>query len=84
MTLKKLAIKENLLMVRFWGKIFGTEKDYLIAQTIVNTTHRDKSTNEQESIGTGANKYTFFVTNSILDDWQELPQVTPDMIKCAR
>eukprot|EP00041_Stephanoeca_diplocostata_P008024 m.115188 g.115188 ORF g.115188 m.115188 type:complete len:494 (+) comp17138_c0_seq1:269-1750(+) len=32
LALKKLVVEQPVTDVRFWGKIFGTEKDYLIAQ----------------------------------------------------
>lgn len=34
LALKKLVAEQPVADVRFWGKIFGTQKDYLIAQCI--------------------------------------------------
>ena len=32
----------------------------------------------------GMNKYTFWVSNSILEDWYELPDINPDQINASR
>jgi len=37
-----------------------------------------------EPKGEGANFYTFWVSHNVLEDWFELPLVTPDQIKAAR
>ncbi|XP_014095097.2 radial spoke head protein 6 homolog A isoform X2 [Bactrocera oleae] len=37
-----------------------------------------------ETVGTGANRYSYFVVNSVSDDWMELPMVTPSQIKVSR
>ncbi|XP_067617594.1 radial spoke head protein 6 homolog A [Eurosta solidaginis] len=37
-----------------------------------------------EIVGTGANRYSYFVVNSVSDDWIELPMVTPQQINTCR
>ncbi|XP_054726156.1 radial spoke head protein 6 homolog A [Anastrepha obliqua] len=37
-----------------------------------------------ELVGEGANRYSYFVVNSVSDDWIELPMVTPGQIKACR
>ncbi|XP_039963511.1 radial spoke head protein 4 homolog A-like [Bactrocera tryoni] len=37
-----------------------------------------------ETVGTGANRFSYFVVNSVSDDWMELPMVTPSQIKVSR
>jgi len=70
--------------LRFWGKMLCSKHDYFVAQGSVSTKNRDKAPLGQEDCGQGTNKYTFWVTNNsiflmkVLDNWIELPQVTPD------
>jgi hypothetical protein len=55
--------------IKFFGKIFGSQKDYWIAQgTIVG--EEEKSKNPlKEKRGEGANTHIFWVTENLLKDW---------------
>ncbi|XP_011205397.1 radial spoke head protein 4 homolog A isoform X1 [Bactrocera dorsalis] len=37
-----------------------------------------------ETVGSGANRFSYFVVNSVSDDWMELPMVTPSQIQVSR
>jgi radial spoke head protein 4/6 len=37
-----------------------------------------------EPKGTGANKWTFWVSNDLTSEWTELPVVTPTQLRIAR
>jgi radial spoke head protein 4/6 len=37
-----------------------------------------------EPKGTGANKWTFWVSNDLISEWTELPVVTPTQLRIAR
>ncbi|XP_036322636.1 radial spoke head protein 4 homolog A [Rhagoletis pomonella] len=37
-----------------------------------------------EIVGTGTNRFSYFVVNSVSDDWIELPMVTPKQINASR
>ena len=37
-----------------------------------------------ESRGTGVNKYTYFCTTNLLNEWTELPLVYPEHIRAAK
>ena len=98
LALKQLVDKHQLETVRFWGKIFGTEQNYYIAEVKFqenkdeeeeeaeeakeeeNDEKDDKEEDEQdpipkpaykpppvipkEEVGTGANKFVYFVCNA--------------------
>ncbi len=36
-SLKRLAVLSGANQLRFWGKIYGTQRDYLIAEGILET-----------------------------------------------
>ncbi len=37
-----------------------------------------------EPRGSGVNKFTYFATNDLLSEWQELPLATPEFLQLAR
>ena len=56
--------------------------DYYIAQTCIQDTYPDKIDDDVEKRGQeGVNKYIYWVSNDILEDWIELPLITPKHIK---
>jgi len=84
-SLTKLAAKTNAKELRFWGKILGTQADYYVAEGLLDNEYSDDiPTPDTEPPGTGCNRLTFWVTNNVLDDWFELPLVTPEQIRVAR
>lgn len=126
--MKRLLEKKGLLSVRFFGKIFGTVKNYYIlecdpkpseggdeeeagdaaaegdAEAAEGEESGDGEAGEQngaemqnkkkpspyapaEKTGTGSNRYVYYVSNSpvaLPEQWVQLPNVTPEMVMCAR
>lgn len=72
--------------VRFWGKVSGTAKDYYVVEAKCAEL-KDKDgvdLKRVEALGTGANEYVYFASNSAAGRWTQLPAVTPEQIVLAR
>lgn len=81
------ASNKDILSVRFFGKIFGTQKDYYVVETkMAPPAEKEKvdPKTKQEPRGTGANEFVYYVTNSLLKEWEALPDVLPEQIITAR
>ena len=68
----------------FSGKIFGTNADYWIAS---GSLHEPAEANQDADIeprGTGCNQIVYWVTDNLLNDWIQLPDVKPAHIVAAR
>ena len=78
-SLKALAAKSGASQIRFWGKIYGIEKDYYIAEGNVEGGGEEGGEGEKpadmEARGAGVNKYVYWATSSPLDDWIQLPDL---------
>jgi radial spoke head protein 4A len=62
--LKKFVSTRNAPQVRFWGKIFGTKKDYYIIEADVELENQEEiQENHEPRKEVGVNKKTYFVTN---------------------
>lgn len=62
---KKLAEKTKASNLRFWGKIFGTQADYYVAEGRVSDEFADAIPDKTyEPAGVGVNRMTYWVTNS--------------------
>lgn len=70
--------------LRLWGKIYGKQRDYLICETVMPPTKEKPSDPTLEVRGTGCNEYVYWVTDSVLLDWVQLPEVSPEQIKIAK
>ena len=70
--------------LRFAGKIFGTSQDYWIAIGRLPTAEEESGDPTAEARGKGVNETVFWVTDNLLNDWIQLPDCTPNHIKCAR
>ena len=70
--------------LRFAGKIFGSSQDYWIAIGRLSTAEEDSKDASAEPRGKGINEVVFWVTDNLLNDWIQLPDCTPQQIKCAR
>ena len=68
-SMKKLALMSGATQLRFWGKIYGTQKDYWIVEGELNKSEEKPSDDTQELRGSGCNKYVYWVTESFLQDW---------------
>jgi len=85
-SLKNLVINSNAVSLRFWGKIYGIQADYYIIQgTLKNYTQSNPKPYVESRGNEGLNRYTFWVSSSLLEGWTELPDVTSDqMVECRK
>lgn len=90
MALKHLAAKKPVKNLRFFGKLFGTDKDYLVVEGVMDAEEeeaddaKDALGNAIQKTGDGPNKYTYFVCNALGEEWIKLPRVTPHQVTVAR
>ena len=72
--------------VSFFGKIYGTEKDYYVAEgTEIDPPSDANYENDMERRKEdGFNRNVFFVTNNLCEKWVELPDVKPKQIILSR
>ena len=82
-SIKRLAIMSGAEALGFVGKIFGTQKDYWIANGRL-TTNEEPVEKGIEKRGEGVNTFVFWVTDNLLNDWIQLPDVKPEQIIAAR
>ena len=61
--------------VRFFGKILGTERDYWVAEGTLSFKEQGSSDALVEERGKGCNTYVYWVTDQLLKDWIQLPDV---------
>lgn len=87
-SLSKLAAKTSASKLRLWGKVYGTEKDYFIAEGIKEGEDEGEGEAEKpadfEARGSGVNQFVYWVTHDSLSDWKQLPDLLPNDIKAAR
>ena len=86
LSLRNLMRTSGASSMRFWGKIYGREKDYYVAEGLLENTGREDIQRPKgfEVRGSGLNKFTYWVTDNILEDWVELPDVTPQHIQQSK
>jgi len=86
MSLRKLASTEDPppKKLRLWGKILGSEKDYLVAEGQMEGGGEGGEDPEIEPNGSGANTYTYWVTSDPCEGWAKLGDVRPDHVRQAR
>ena len=72
--------------ITFFGKIYGTEKDYYIVEaTEIDPPENFNYDNDMEKRKEdGVNKNVFYVANDLLEKWVELPDVKPSQIRASR
>jgi len=68
-SIKRLAIMSGADSLRFFGKIYGTKQDYLIAIGTLSEAEEVQTDRSVEKRGDGVNKNVFWVTNNLLNDW---------------
>jgi len=85
MAMKKILLDNNCEFLRFFGKIYGINSDYYIIQGILKDYPMQNPPIHEEVRGNeGINRYTFWVSNSILEAWYELPDITHQQIVESR
>jgi hypothetical protein len=70
--------------LRFWGKIYGSQKDYLIVEGVLESQEEEKNDITMEKRGEGVNKWVYWVTDNLLEDWVQLPDVKPAHVVAAK
>ena len=70
--------------LRFWGKIYGTNADYFVVEGTLAKAEEKAADPSVEKRGTGVNKYVYWVTDNLLDDWVQLPDAKAEHIVAAR
>ncbi|XP_029356680.1 radial spoke head protein 4 homolog A [Echeneis naucrates] len=118
LALKKLVESQALPRCRLWGKILGTESNYIVAEAdyregeeedeqiteevaeerdaemeksqenemdpLPQSTYKPPPVVQKEAIGTGANKFVYYVCKEPGLPWVKLPPVSPVQITVAR
>lgn len=78
--MKKLVVSSGAANIRLWGKIHGSKRDYFIAEGKLDSAAAEGdegSKSNAEARGSGVNTYVYWATNSPLDAWTQLPDLTP-------
>ena len=85
MSMKKILLQNDCEYLRFFGKIYGNNSDYYIIQGLLKTYPMKNKQVHVESRGNeGINRFTFWVSNSILESLYELPDITHEQIVISR
>lgn len=85
MAMKKILAENDCEFLRFFGKIFGKNADYYIIQGLPKKYPMQNPTPHVESRGNeGINRYTFWVSSSVLETWTELPDITKEQLVTSR
>ena len=90
-SLIKLAERDDIKLLRFWG-IFNTPRwNLYVAEADVDLEHHDDSFlppvgqyDVPPEVGVGVNRFVYFVTKSPFDDWIRLPDARPSDIATSR
>lgn len=87
-SLASLTAKSGASKLRFWGKIYGTERDYYIAEGVLDGEEEGEGEEEKpadfEARGTGVNQFVYWVTHDALSEWTKLPDLLPRFLKASR
>lgn len=68
-----MAVTSGGSSLRFWGKIYGTEKDYWVVEGVLDNPEELDIHRSIEKRGEGINKLVYWVTDNLLEDWVQLP-----------
>lgn len=89
-SLARLALKSQASKLRFWGKIYGSQRDYYIAEGVLEGGEGGEGEGEEEkpadleARGTGVNQYVYWVTHDAFSEWKQLPDLFPRDLKASR
>ena len=65
--------------------MFAKQNDYLIIEALTQPAYADSSlAADVEPMTTGINTYTYYVTHNLLEEWIELPIITPGQMRASR
>ena len=70
--------------LRFWGKIYGITADYFVVEGTLPKAEEKTADPTIEKRGVGVNRYVYWVTDNLLDDWVQLPDAKAEHIQAAR
>ena len=82
-SITRLGVTSGASSLKLFGKIYGTQKDYWIVQGTLNFQEEAPTNKLQEKRGEGVNTYVYWATDSIMHDWIQLPEATPEHIMVA-
>ena len=82
-SLNKLASTSGATQLKLFGKIFGTQSDYWVAQGTLPFAE-EKPVEGNEIRGEGVNTLVYWVTDNLLTDWIQLPEASPDQMVAAK
>jgi len=82
--IKRLAQMSGGDNMRFFGKIYGTKRDYWIICGKLKEAEETVTAKHIEKRGQGVNAQVFWVTDNLLNDWIQLPECRPEHIMVAR
>lgn len=73
-------MKTGATNLRFFGKFYGTEKDYYVAEGTAEAEPDPDNPEEEkgpsfEPRGQGVNTFAYWVTDNSLNDWKILPDL---------
>lgn len=78
----------NFISLRFFGKLFGTGRDYYVVEAKLANAPKEKedkaTKKEPRGVSGSINEFVYYVTNSLEGEWTELPDVLPEQIVTAR
>ena len=83
-SIKRLAVMSGAGALKFVGKMYGTQKDYWLASGVLIPGEESMVSANCEKRGEGVNKFVFWVTDNLLNDWIQLPDCKPEHIQGAR
>ena len=83
--MKKILVENKCEYLRFFGKIYGINSDYYVLQGIVKDYPMKNPPKHVETRGNeGINRYTFWVSDSVLEYWNELPDITHEQLVASK
>ena len=85
LAMKRLLLDNNCEFVRFYGKVYGIDSDYYVIFGVPKSYPMQNLPKHIESRGNeGINHYTFWVSDSLLETWNELPDITHEQLVISR
>lgn len=83
-SIKRLATLSGATSLRFWGKLYGVQRDYYVVEGSLNQAEESNVADNVEKRGAGTNALVFWVTDNVLEDWIQLPDLKPEHLEAAR